>query len=239
MRPVTYQQHDFGAVITLDDGKVNALSLPVQRDLLSAFDHAVAEGALVVLTGRTGTFSGGFDLKTIAAGGADAAAMIRGGFELAERLLGFPRPVVIACSGHAIAMGAFLLVSADYRIGADGPFRITANEVSIGMTLPRAPIVICRERLSPAYVSRALLLAEPFSPVEALAAGFLDRVVPAAELLETAFAIARQLNSLNRQAHTATKAKVRAHLLAELRSAIEQDDADLRALMQASPGSAS
>jgi enoyl-CoA hydratase len=148
-------------------------------------------------------------------------------------MLSFPRPVVIACTGHAVAMGAFLLVSADYRIGADGPFRITANEVAIGMTLPRAPIVLCGERLSPAYFTRALLLAEPFSPAEARAAGFLDRVVPASELRDAAFEAARQLNSLNKEAHAATKAKARSDLLARLRMAIEQDDADLRALIGA------
>jgi enoyl-CoA hydratase len=233
MGAVTYEKQDFGALVTIDDGKVNALSLAVQRDLLLALDRADADNALVLLTGREGTFSAGFDLKTIAAGGADAAAMIRGGFELAERLLGFPRPVVIACTGHAIAMGAFLLASADYRIGVDGPFRITANEVSIGMILPHAPMVICNERLSPAYFTRALLLAEPFSPSEAQKAGFLDRVVAAADLRDAAFAVARQLNSLRNEAHTASKAKARADLLARLRAAIEQDDADLRNMISA------
>ena len=117
---VSYQLQDSVAVVTLDDGKVNALSRQMLTDIDGALDRAVADGAIVVLTGRPGVFSAGFDLRVLRAGGEEALAMVRAGFELAARVLSFPRPVVIACNGHAIAMGAFLLLSGDYRVGAAG-----------------------------------------------------------------------------------------------------------------------
>src|SRR3712207_6183886 len=121
---VTYEGGDPVATIAMDDGKVNALSLQMLAELNAALDQADAHGAAVVLTGREGTFSAGFDLGVLRGGGSDAAAMIRGGFELAARLLAFATPVVIACSGHAIAMAAFLVLSGDYRVGAAGPYKI-------------------------------------------------------------------------------------------------------------------
>src|SRR6185312_6230463 len=112
--------------------------------------------------GRAGVFSAGFDLKVLRAGGPNARTMLRAGFELAERMLSFPMPVVIACTGHAVAMGVFLVLSGDYRIGVAGRYKITANEVAIGITLPRAAIEICRQRLTPAHFSRATVPAEVF-----------------------------------------------------------------------------
>ena len=176
---VSYDRTDSVATITMDDGKVNVLSISMLEELNAALDHAVADSAVVVLRGRDGVFSAGFDLKVLNAGGADALAMLRGGFELAERLLSFPTPVLNVCTGHTIAMGGFLLLSGDYRLGIDGPFRITANEVAIGLTLPQAAIELCRQRLTPAGFNRAVTLAEVFSPETAVAVGYLDRIVPA------------------------------------------------------------
>src|SRR5579859_3948602 len=189
------------ATITMDDGKVNALSSAMLAEINGALDKAEAESAVVVLGGRAGVFSAGFDLAVLRAGGEAAASMLRAGFELAERVLSFPTPVVIACSGHAIAMGSFLVLSADYRIGAAGPYKITANEVAIGLTLPRAAAEICRQRLTPAHFSRATILAEVFGPDEAVAAGFLDRVVDAAELTGAARSAADQAAQLDLAEH--------------------------------------
>src|SRR5262245_61043995 len=134
---VTYELTGSVASITMDDGKVNVMSADMQAQLYHALDRAERDGAVVLLAGRDGVFSGGFDLTTLRAGGAAAAAMITGGFELAHRVLSFPRPVVVACTGHAVAMGAFLLLSGDYRIGvAGGAHRIMTNEVAIGLTMP-------------------------------------------------------------------------------------------------------
>ena len=221
---VTYQRTESIAVIRMDDGKVNALSPRMLAELNRALDRALEEGATVVLTGRAGVFSAGFDLSVLRAGGADAYAMLKAGFELSERLLSFARPVVIACSGHGLAMGCFLLLSADYRLGAQGAFRIGANEVAIGMTIPAFGVEICRQRLTPAHFYRSLINAEIYSPDSAVDAGFLDRAVPAAELMDEAQRVATGLAALNMQAHAATKLRVRAQALQAIRRAIEEDD---------------
>lgn len=231
MNLVSYQLESSIATITMDDGKVNALSLTMLSQINGALDQAQADGAVVVLTGRTGVFSAGFDLRVLRVGGDDAAAMLRGGFELAYRLLSFPAPVVLACTGHAIAMGAFLILSVDYRIGTSGSFKIMANEVAIGMTPPHAAIEICRQRLAPVHMQRALTLAEPHTPDEAVTAGFLDRAVPATDLPVVARGIATMLRSLDRGAHTATKLRLRRSTLEALRHAIDVDDGDYRAFL--------
>jgi enoyl-CoA hydratase len=224
---VSYQLDGSVATITMDDGKVNALSLAMLTELNAALDRAISDGAVVVLTGREGVFSAGFDLAVLRAGGPDAVAMIRGGFELAQRTLSFPTPVLIACTGHAVAMGVFLLLSADYRVGVAGPFRITANEVAIGLTMPLAAIEICRQRLAPAHFNRAVIIADVFSPDDAIAAGFLDRVVPATELADAARTVAGLLAKLDMNAHAATKLRARDGTLKAIRAAIEADDAAL------------
>ena len=226
---VSYQLEDSIATIAMDDGKVNALSLQMLTELNAALDRASADRAVVVLTGRDGIFSAGFDLTVLRAGGSDASAMLRAGFELAERMLSFPTPVLIACTGHAVAMGVFLLLSGDYRVGAAGPYRITANEVAIGLTMPRAAVEICRQRLTPAHFNRAVIISEVFSPEDAVAAGFLDRVVQASELRETAVSTAAVLAKLDMDAHAATKLRARDDALHALRAAIEADDADFSA----------
>jgi enoyl-CoA hydratase len=144
-------------------------------------------------------------------------------------MLSFPTPVLIACTGHAVAMGVFLLLSGDYRIGvAGGTHKITANEVAIGLTLPRAAVEICRQRLTPAHFNRAVILAEPYTPDTAVDAGFLDRIVPSADLLDVARGAAAQLARLDLDAHAATKLRARDSALKALRAAIEADDAAFR-----------
>jgi enoyl-CoA hydratase len=228
---VNYEFDGSIATITMDDGKVNVLSLAMLTEIGEALDRAEADHAIVVLTGREGRFSGGFDLATIQGGGTDAIAMLRAGFETAERLLGFPTPVLIACPGHAVAMGVFMLLSGDYRIGCRGSFKITANEVAIGMPMPRAAIEVCRQRLTPAAFTRAVILAEVFAPDDAVAAGFLDRVVAPEELAEATRSTAELFTTLDARAHVLTKRSARAELLTALRAAIEADQAELLALL--------
>jgi|CXWL01.1.fsa_nt_gi enoyl-CoA hydratase len=222
---VTYELNNSVATITMDDGKVNALSLAMLSEINTALDQAEAASAAVVIVGREGRFSGGFDLAVFRGGNpGDGIRMLREGFTLAERLLSFPTPVVIGCTGHAIAMGAFLLLSSDYRIGAAGPYKIQANETAIGMTLPLAAYEICRQRLTPAHLHRALALAEIYAPDEtAIAAGFLDHVVPASDLRAVAQARAEELMALNIPAHTANKLRGRDPALKALRSAIDAE----------------
>jgi enoyl-CoA hydratase len=232
---VTYRRQDLVATITMDDGKVNALSLAMLTELGAALDRAAADHVVVVLAGRPGVFSAGFDLPVLRAGGTEAADLLRAGFDLAARLLSFPTPVVVACSGHAVAMGVFLVLSGDYRIGARGPYKITANEVAIGLTMPLAAVEICRQRLTPACFNRAVVIAEVFPPEDAVAAGFLDRLVPAAELAEAAAGTAAELARLDLDAHAATKLRARRLTATALREAIEADDAAYRAQLAAQP----
>ena len=220
---VTYALTDGVAIITMDDGKANAMSLAVQQGIHAALDQAEKDGAPVVLTGRAGILSAGFDLKTLAAGGQGAIEMLNGGIELAIRLLSFPNPVVIACPGHAIAMGVFVLLSADYRIGIKGNYRYTANEVAIGMTMPFSTIEILRQRVTPAALTRSVLLAEVFTPDNAVETGFLDLVVEEAELMPTAIAFAKSTSALNAGAHAASKKRLRADVLAAIRDGLAKD----------------
>jgi enoyl-CoA hydratase len=225
---VAYEQQDAVATITMDDGKVNVLSPSMLSELGAALDQAETDHAVVVLTGRAEVFSAGFELSTLRGGGKAAVDMLMAGFELAERLLSYPTPVVMACNGNAVAMGLFVLLSGDLRIGAAGPYRLVANEVAIGLTMPWTAVEIGRQRLTPAHFTRAMLLAEPFDPDGAVAAGMLDRVVPHAELADAAAAAATQLAKLDLAAHAGSKKRVRASALAAIRAGIEADDAELR-----------
>jgi enoyl-CoA hydratase len=225
---VGYRLESSIATITLDDGKVNALSPAMLSQINGALDRAEADRAAVVLVGRHGVWSAGFDLSVLRAGGTDGLAMVRAGFELSARLLAFPRPVVVACTGHAVAMGVFLLMSVDYRIAAAGPYKITANEVAIGMTMPDAAIAICRDRLAPAHLHRALSLAEVYGPDDAVAAGLVDRTAPVAELAEAARTAAVRLAALDATAHAETKLRVREPTLQALRAAISTGTPELR-----------
>jgi enoyl-CoA hydratase len=149
--------------------------------------------------------------------------MLEQGFHLALRLLTHPAPVVVACNGHAVAMGVFLLLSGDYLIGVDGPFRLVANEVAIGLTMPFAAIELCRQRLAPSHFIRVVGLAEVYAPADGVAAGLLDRVVDAADLLEAATTVAAGLARLDRAAHASTKARARHSAVNAIRSGLTMD----------------
>ena len=220
------------ATITLDDGKANAISPTLLAEINAALDQAEAAKATVLIAGRAGRFSGGFDLKILTAGGDTTIDLLRGGFELSHRLLSFPTGVVIACTGHAMAMGVFLLLSGDHRVGiAGGGHRICANEVAIGMTMPKAAIEVCKQRLTPAALQQAVVLAADFTHDSAVAAGILDEVVPADELMTAARAAAARLHSLHAGALKGTKLRLRAESLAALATAIDDDGAELRTAM--------
>lgn len=212
------------ATITMDDGKVNAFSIPMLKAIHEAFDRAERDGTVVVLTGRENYFSAGFDLKVFASGEVDQVVeMLKLGATLAERILAFPTPVLAACNGHAVAAGSFLLLAADLRIGVDGPFRIGLNEVQIGLTVPWFAIELARQRLQPAAFSRAVVNAAMYGPNDAATVGFLDRVVGAEELRAEGLEAATELAGLNLAAHAATKLRARASALSAVRSAIETE----------------
>lgn len=220
---VSYELSHGVGTITMNDGKVNCLSPRMLSDLHAAFDRAEADKAVVLLSGREGKFSAGFDLAVFERGGDELRGMLKAGAELAHRMLTFPTPVIVACTGHALAMGAFLILSADVRIGADGPFKIGLNEVAIGMTVPYYGIEIARQRLVPAHFTRSLLTAEIYSPEGAVSAGFLDRIVPVSDVLSAARETAVAFTRLDMTAHRETKRRAREPSLAALRTAMTED----------------
>jgi enoyl-CoA hydratase len=220
---ISYHLEDGIATLTLSNGKVNAISPDVIAAFNAALDQAVTDRAVVIITGQPGILSGGYDLKVMTSGPKEAVALVTSGSTLARRLLSHPFPVIVACPGHAVAKGAFLLLSADYRLGVDGPFSIGLNEVQIGMTMHHAGIEIARDRLDKSAFQRSVVNGEMFNPQSAVAAGYLDVVVAAQELQGAALAAARQLKKINMTAHKNTKLKVRKALLEKLDNAIMLD----------------
>ncbi|MCR8932144.1 MULTISPECIES: crotonase/enoyl-CoA hydratase family protein [unclassified Pseudomonas] len=224
---IAYHLEDGIATLTLNNGKVNAISPDVIAAFNAALDQAVADRAVVIITGQPGILSGGYDLKVMTAGPKEAVSLVTAGSTLARRLLAHPFPVIVACPGHAVAKGAFILLSADYRIGVDGPFSIGLNEVQIGMTMHHAGIELARDRLRRSAFHRSVINGEMFDPQNAVDAGFLDKVVSAEELQAAALAAARQLKKINMTAHKNTKLKVRKALLETLDNAIALDQQHL------------
>jgi len=224
---VGYELDNGIATVTLNNGKVNAISPDVIAELNESLDRSETDEAIMILTGRPGILSGGYDLKVMTSGPENAIALVAAGSTLARRMLAHPFPIIVACPGHAVAKGAFILLSADYRIGVDGPFRIGLNEVEIGMTMHHVGIELARDRLRKSFLNRSVINAEMFDPQQAMAAGFLDAVVAPDELMPAARAVAEDMKRLNMTAHAKTKVKMRASLLQTLDDAIEADKTPL------------
>lgn len=220
---VTYQPKENYVIITINNGKANAISHEVIEGINASLDKAEQEDKIVILTGTQGIFSGGFDLKVMTKSPESALELVTKGSQLSLKMLSFPKPIIVACNGHAIAKGAFLLLSADYRIGVEGDFKIGLNEVMIGMTMHNAGIAIAKSRLSEVYLNRAVNNSEIFNPKDAVKAGFLDVIVPEEALLTTAIKVTNMFSKLNKKAHAATKLKVRKPHLEALTNAIELD----------------
>ncbi len=220
---IHYDLDDGVAILTLDNGKVNAISPAVIEAFHACLDRAQTDNAVVIVTGRPGILSGGYDLKVMKSGPQEAIDLVAAGSALARRMLAHPFPIVVACPGHAVAKGAFILLSADYRVGVDGPFKIGLNEVQIGMTMHHVGIELARDRLRKSYFNRSVINAEMFSPADAIQAGFLDAVVAPEDLMTAARQVAEQMKGLNMTAHANTKLKVRKALLETLDASIELD----------------
>jgi enoyl-CoA hydratase len=220
---VKYSLANGVATIELDDGKRNALSPEMFRQIYAAFDRAEADRAMVILTGREQVFSAGFDLKVMKGSALNALRMLRAGYSLTARVLAYPYPVIVACNGHALAMGVFLMLSADYVIGTRGEFRISANEVAIGMTMPRVAAAMLRHRLNPADFQTAVVLAQYFPVEEALKAGFFDELAEPAALMARAHELAQAFAKLDMPAHTASKRRIRGPLIRYIRHSVPLD----------------
>lgn len=221
--PLTYQLENKVAVITMDDGKANALSAAMIDALLAALDRAEAEASAVVLAGRPERFCAGFDLRVMMSSPAAATALLKQGSTLLMRLYGLPLPLVIAATGHAMAGGALVVLTGDVRVGAAGAYKIGLNEVAIGLPVPVLAMELARDRLHPTELVHATLGAKIYDPEGALAAGYLDAVVPADELAARAMAEATRLGGLARHAYKATKLRLRRQTITYINDTAEED----------------
>lgn len=231
MAHVTTTVTDGVATITIDDGKANALSPAMQAEIGDHLDAVERDSdvGVIVLAGRPGVFSGGFDLGVMGSGDLHAIVdMVASGGELVRRVYGMGTPVVAAATGHAVAAGAFLLLACDVRVGVDGDVAIGANEVAIGMALPEWAITICSHRLSNRHLNRSLLTGRLTNGRDAVDVGFLDRVVPAEAVLESATDEARALLALDRPSYVEMVSRYRGSVLAEMDDEIVADRAALR-----------
>ncbi|MBD3770269.1 MAG: crotonase/enoyl-CoA hydratase family protein [Rhodobacterales bacterium] len=211
------------SIVTMDDGKANAISLSMLDALNACLDEAEKDGDVLVLTGRPDRFSAGFDLKFIASSiGEDVRKLVVGGGRLAMRLFTSKMPVVIASTGHSIAMGAFILLGGDTRIGARGAYKIGANETVNGMTLPGFGTELPRARLNPLYLTEALVQARLYSPDEAVPVGWLDRVVEPDELMDAAMETATALKAIANGAYYRNKMLVRKPAIDAIMPTLEQ-----------------
>ena len=220
---VTLKIDETVAEITMDDGKANVLSHTMFDQLNEAFDVAEKEKTIVILRGRDGLFSGGFDLKELSKGPREALELTSRGSRFARRILSFSTPVIGLSTGHCIAMGAFLMLACDYRVGVQGQFKIGLNETLIGMTMHDFGIELARYRIPLNYFSRSVINAELYTPSNAIEAGFYDAVIKVESMETNISEITQNFKNLNMSAFVGTKIKSRRSLLETLDECIEND----------------
>jgi len=220
---LTYALEGSTAVVHMDDGKANALSGMMIDGLSAALERAEGEASAIVLAGRADRFCAGFDLRVMMAGPEAATELLERGFELLMKLYGTPLPLVIACTGHALAGGALVLLTGDVRLGAAGAYRIGLNEVAIGLPVPVLAMELARDRLVPTELGRATLTAQIYAPEEAVKAGYLDAVVPAGDVLSRAREEATRLGALARPAFSGTKTRLRGKTIAHIKATLRDD----------------
>lgn len=214
---MTLDIQDNVAHLHLDDGKANAVNPAFIETIMPLLDEAEAKASSLLLSGRPGRFSAGFDLKIMqGAAPEEVRALVDSGGDVALRLLRSKLPVIIACTGHGLAMGALLLLAADYRIGVAGDFKIGLNETQIGMVMPHFGQTLPKARLHPNYLGRAVINGELFDPQTAVSAGFLDEVADADRLMERARAQAATLGALPSHAFHGNKLAMRRDAIAAM-----------------------
>jgi enoyl-CoA hydratase len=226
-RQVTTERHGSALVARIAHGKANAISHDVLTALGAALDEVEktdegSPGALVI-TGTPGMLSGGFDLAVMRSGPKEAGRLVTDGGAFITRCFASPVPVVVACTGHAVAAGALLLLGADFRVGMTGDFRIGLIETQIGMVLPRWAVELSEERLSRRHFQQATVTARMYDPDGAVDAGFLDGAVPAEQVIEVALAEAERLVALPRSAYAGQVQMNRGERLARLEAAVAAD----------------
>jgi enoyl-CoA hydratase len=224
---VHWELSDGVALVRMDDGKANAIGPTLLAALNEALDRAEKEAKAVVLSGRPGRFCAGFDLKIMMSSPEAAFALVGGASETFLRLYAHPQPLVVACTGHAMAGGVLLVACGDERIGAQGDFKIGLNEVAIGIPLPVLAHELARDRVEPREFIRATLQAKLYTPDEALRAGWVDRVVEPERVEEEAIAAAKKLAALSAKPYALTKHSLRRDTIRRIRDSLESNMAEL------------
>ena len=220
---VTVSEKETHLLLSMDDGKANALGFEMFAALNRGLDQAAAAGKVVVIAGRPGKFSAGFDLSVMGQGGEATLKLLREGAGMARRLMAFETPVILAVSGHALAMGALTCLSADYRIGIKGNYKLGLNEAAIGMTLPWFGIELARDRLAKPHFGQAVGLARIYDPDTAVEAGFLDEAVEEEQLMPRVETMVAAVAALDMPSHRNCKLRVREEFFARYDEAVTRD----------------
>ena len=228
---VSAERHGSVLLVRVDDGKANAFSVPMLAALDAQIDEAEADDGVgaVVIAGNDRAFFAGFDLNVIRSGDRAATMeLVSAGGAMVRRAYGASVPVVAACTGHAVAAGALLLLGCDHRIGPDAPVKIGLNEVAIALTLPDWALTISKERLSKRHLQRCVANARLLDGAGAAEAGFLDEAVAPDAVIDRALETAAELaETLDSRAYAGTVAALRGDVLADMGASIERDRASL------------
>ena len=222
--PVSLRKDGKISIITIDDGKANVFSYTMSQALSAALAEIDKMEGAVVIEGRDGFYSGGFDLNVFGSNDPDAARkMMVSGVHVALKAFDFPRPIVATVTGHAVAMGALFNMGLDWRIGAKGDFKHGLNEVRDGLALPVFAIELARIRLNPRFYQEATLQSRLYSPEEAVEAGFLDEVVEPDKMRAAAFRKAEELGTLPNPPYYLSKKRSRAPVKRLIADTLEAD----------------
>jgi enoyl-CoA hydratase len=220
---VTVERDEGVLTAVFDDGKANALTFTAIAELRSALGMAVDLNRALVLTGRRGYFCAGFDLKIMRSGDPrHVASLTSQGFVLFGEMLSAPIPIVAACTGHALAAGALLLLATDYRVGQPGTYQVGLNETRIGIALPQQAIDMATFRLSTNHLTAATLFATVVAPEQACAVGYLDRID--ADPRGAALAAATDIAPANLRAFAKTKERMNADIVRRLKGALPDQE---------------
>lgn len=223
---VDYRLENGIATMAMDDGKANAWGVGMTAALSEGLDRAGEEADVVVITGRSGLLCGGFDLKVIRGPAAGVREMVTAGAELALKTYMHPQPVIMACTGHAVAAGALFLLAADYRVGVSGDFKIGLNETSIGLSLPTWALELTRDRLDNRMLNRATMGAELFSPERAAEVGYLDEAVSPDGFQARVAELAAAYQKLDRDGYATVKRRLRGARTTLVRDGLAAEMAD-------------
>ena len=219
----TLSQENDISIIKLDDGKANAFSYEMLCQVNELLTKVPRDSGALVITGREGLFSGGFDLKTLATGDMEKITkMVQLGYRLLLELFSFDRPIVAAVSGHSIALGLFVTCSADYRIAIDGKYVCQANEVRNNMDIPTQIMEIIKARVNKKYFYPAVYHSDAYSVQESIEVGYIDEVVSEDQFMQRVMEKAKELATLPHPFYANTKKTAQDDVRQKIADAIDK-----------------